>query len=96
MRELIMIIVGQTVLIAWPYAAYAVLMRFDIPTWIVSGICMALFVLAMIVFLFLQRIRKTAEDAEYIAGQAKKWENLYVELAKEYEAFKNKENGSDG
>ena len=83
--ELLIIIIGQTIIVSWPFAIWSVLSRIGINELLIGILCVISLILAFKAFLHLQEIRKRSEYAEYDSRQAEFWQKKYIEIAKEYE-----------
>lgn len=87
--ELLIIIIGQTIIVSWPFAIWSVLSRIGLNEFLIGILCVISLILAFKAFLRLQEMRKQAEYADYDSRQVEMWQKRYIEIAKEYEKMKN-------
>ena len=87
--ELLIIIIGQTIIVSWPFAIWSVLSRIGINELLIGILCVISLILAFKAFLHLQEIRKQSEYAEYDSRQAEFWQKNYIAIAKEYQSLPN-------
>ena len=86
MRELLVVLVGKTAIIAWGGAAYWIMSKLHAPGWLTGMLVIAAIVAGFWAYLKLQEIRESAEREEETAKQMAKWQDLYCALAKQHEA----------